>query len=307
MDQRIDLISSLLDHTHGRLLQGDVAEAIRHLIDRLREHRLAVSKEVWDRDVKPVCLGHAVRRLLHQDPYTLRAFEKPRGYAGDAVMLDYVYSRVAPAETTPLGRQVFESTTGGPNGRSVVARRDILSELIDEVAVVTARPRILSVACGHLREAQHSAAVREGRVGEFIALDQDRESLAVVEREQGGHGVTTLHASVRSLLSKNVSFTGLNLVYASGLYDYLSDATATRLTGIMFAMLTSGGKLLIANYSPDSHGRGYMEGFMDWRLTYRGEEEMVELGGDIPGEAVRSKRVFRDPLRNIVFLEITRV
>ena len=221
-------------------------------------------------------------------------------------MLDYIYSGVAPPETTPLGLEVFQSTTRLPNGQSVVSRRDTLASLIDDVAAERRRPRILSIACGHLREAQRSTALSTGMIGELIALDQDQESLAIVEAEQARHGVTVLHSSVRSLLTGRISLSGFDLVYASGLFDYLSDAIATRLTSRMFDMLAPGGKLLLVNFTPDNHGRGYMETFMDWTLIYRDEEGLAGLCCDISPQVSSRAKIFRDPSRNIVYLEMIR-
>ncbi len=122
-------------------------------------------------------------------------------------MLDYVYRGAAPAETTALGAAVFALTTRGPTGGA--SPHDwALSGLIDEVARETNRPRIFSIACGHLREAQRSSAVLDGRIGQFIALDQDRESLTVVQEEQARFGITPLHGSVKSLVTAKMAFTG---------------------------------------------------------------------------------------------------
>jgi extracellular factor (EF) 3-hydroxypalmitic acid methyl ester biosynthesis protein len=299
-------VNGFLDEMQDRLLVGDAVASVRLLIDRLREYRQASSEEDWRDRIRPACLQHGIRDLLHQDPYTRRAFAKPRGYAGDAVMLDYVYRGDAPSETTRLGREIFYCTTRLPNGLSVVARRDYLATNIDQIACVSDRPRILSIACGHLREAQCSRAVQDRSVGEFFALDQDPESLAVVEKEQSAQGVTPVLGSVRSLLRGGMPFSDLDFVYAAGLFDYLSDAVATRLTARMFEMLAPGGRLLIANFVPESHGRGYMEAFMDWELTYRDEADLSSLTREIPMRAISWQRAFRDSYGNIVYLELGR-
>ena len=46
-------------------------------------------------DKRPVGPGgpRPIFALCQEDPYTRRAFEKPRGYAGDAVMLDFFRPR----------------------------------------------------------------------------------------------------------------------------------------------------------------------------------------------------------------------
>ena len=163
--------------------------------------------------------------LLLEDPYTRRAFDKPRGYSGDAVMLDYVYAGAAPPGTSHLGRQIFEATACSPNGRSVVIRRDLIAELIGRVAADVEKPMILSLGCGHLREAKGARLPHTGW-GRFYALDQDGKSLAVVEREQGCHGVSAVHSSVGPLLRSQTQFAGLHLVYAAGLFDYLNQAIA---------------------------------------------------------------------------------
>jgi hypothetical protein len=128
----------------------------------------------------------------------------------------------------------------------------VLAKTIDYVASEVTHPvQILSIACGHLREAQEPMAIREKSIGKLIAFDQDLLSLEVIERELDNCSVQTIQGSVTTLVRQKQSFENLDLVYAAGLYDYLSQPFATRLTKIMFDMLRSGGKLLVANFIPD--------------------------------------------------------
>ena len=187
---------------------------------------------------------------------------------------------------------------------SLRARRDLLSQMIDQASERTARARILSLACGHLREAQRSHAVRRGDIEQFIALDQDQLSLAVVEREQGRQGVVTVCDTVLSVLSGERVFRDFDFVYAAGLFDYLPDAMATRLTTRMFEMLRPGGNLLLANFVPGSQGRGYTEAFMDWWLIHRDEADLHSLATEIPKADIARLRSFQDELGNIAYLEL---
>lgn len=196
---QVTQLERVLNDWQQRLVSGEGHFAVEELCRVLLSLRLQSSNDEW-LEIKSFCLAHPIRALLHQDPYTRRAYEKPRGYAGDAVMLDYVYEGTPPNGTSTLGYQVFSGTTGLSNGLSVIARRDLLSQQIDELASKKQRPRIMSFACGHLREAQCAQAVAAGAIGALYAIDQDQESLDVVKREQGLCGVTAIHGSVISLI-----------------------------------------------------------------------------------------------------------
>ncbi len=74
----------------------------------------------------------------------------------------------------------------------------------------------------------------------------------------------------------------------------------------MFAMLRSGGRLLVANFAPNLPDIGYLETAMDWQLIYRDEAAMEALTVEIPDSAIKDRHLFRDPHNNIVFLEIER-
>src|ERR1700730_8656601 len=85
---RKDPAMEALTAIHDKILDGMVAEGMHDLLPLLQGRRLRSSEPAWTEFVG-MCLAHPLRELVHQDPFTYRTFSKPRGYAGDAVMLDY--------------------------------------------------------------------------------------------------------------------------------------------------------------------------------------------------------------------------
>ena len=163
---------------------------------------------------------------------------------------------------------------------------------------------MLSLACGHLREAQVSVAVTEREVGAFIALDQDRESLAVVEREQRAFNVVPVAASVRRFLAAPLAHGRFDLAYSAGLYDYLGDDVAAAVTRALFDTLEPGGLLCVANFAPELRDIAYMEAIMDWNLIYRDEEEVARFASGIPYDRIAESSMTRDSGGNVVYLTI---
>jgi hypothetical protein len=161
----------------------------------------------------------------------------------------------------------------------------------------------LSIACGHLREAQLSQAVQNKAISQFIALDQDPLSLELIKTELSGYGITTQCNSVTSILRRKLTYENLDFVYSAGLYDYLSQSTAIRLTALLFSMLRPGGKLLVANFVPHD-SIGYMETFMQWFLIYRTPEQVAEFTKEIEPEQIAQQQMFYDEHQNIIFLEL---
>jgi extracellular factor (EF) 3-hydroxypalmitic acid methyl ester biosynthesis protein len=97
----------------------------------------------------------------------------------------------------------------------------VLAQSIDRAATEHLHPRILAIACGHLREASHSSAMRAGRIHNLFAFDQDADSLALIEENHSSRNIKTIQGSVKGILSGKSKFEDMDLVYASGLYDYL--------------------------------------------------------------------------------------
>jgi hypothetical protein len=163
---------ALFDEAKALILAGEPVAAIRRLarplnalVDPLRDDADAFAQLIR------TARDHDVFNLLQQDPNTRRAFDKPRGYAGDAVMLDYYYTGVPPSETSALGRGLFATTTRSPMGLSVAHRKALLRAYIDDVIARKPDARILSAASGHCRELEGSLVESSVFKGTFIALD----------------------------------------------------------------------------------------------------------------------------------------
>ena len=243
-----------------------------------------------------------------QDPFTRWSFEKPRGYSGDASLLDIYYKHPSAGETvassTELGREIYAYTSEAATSVAGRERRDILASTVDETARRVANAEVLAIACGHMREAELSEALREGKLKRWIGLDQDPMSVGIVNRDLAGTAVEARDGSVRGLLRRAYPLGTFDLVYASGLYDYLPSPVGIRLLQRAMEMVKPGGEFLFANFSDEITTDGYMETFMDWPLILRSADDMW----DIIKAAVDLNRVeaqvFYGSNRNIVYGKI---
>ena len=281
-----------------------ISATMAELLQELCRIRREMPREQWERFCKETVPHHGLAELIREDPFTLHSVRKPRGYPGDAMLLDYIYGH-RPAETTQIGRSIFDFTTNTPPSRAVRDRARIIAGIIDRLAGERDGLRVLSIACGHLREAEMSQAVQEGRVAEYVAFDQDTESLAHVRERFSGRNVRVVRGSVGELLLGRLrNFGQFDFVYAAGLYDYLSQKLATRLTTWMFNATRDGGITLLTNFLPETAGAGYMEAFMEWNLIYRSADELLDTASRIPAHRIADRKTYTEDNDMVVFVEL---
>jgi extracellular factor (EF) 3-hydroxypalmitic acid methyl ester biosynthesis protein len=302
----------VLNKLTARLELSPEASTVHETFQKLDEVWKQLPLEQWRDLATNLVQKHSLSQLLLQDPYTERARRKPRGYAGDAVMLDFVYDGLGdqykhPGAVTSLGKTIFQETVGSPSGQAVRNRKQILADFVDALAARVPQPTVLSIACGHLREASVSTAFATGKIGQWYALDQDTESLSTLRECYGSDSsVIPIEASIRDLMKGEVALPPADFVYAAGLYDYLDENRATRLLQTLLSLTKPGGQTLIANFASDSMERAYMESVMDWWLTYRSEEDMLRLASALPQDQIDQVTTFRDTTNRIVYLTFTR-
>jgi extracellular factor (EF) 3-hydroxypalmitic acid methyl ester biosynthesis protein len=302
-------VRARLDEHESALRGGDTFAAMDALIGDLSDLRRSLHRNDWKTLAAEVINQHPIADLVRQCPLTDHCAAKPRGYAGDAELIDHIYglglAARAPHPATLAGR-IYAWNVNTPGCRAARRRREIIASEIDKVAArqSSGRASMLSIACGHLREADLAVAFRSGAIGQFVALDQDRDSLAEVERSYAHLGVEAQVGTVRSIIARKTAFSGMDFVYAAGLYDYLVAPIGMRLAARLFEFLRPGGRLLIANFSPSLPGIGYMETFMDWWLIYRTGAELRALFDEVPGDEVAGIDVFEDEIGAIVYAAV---
>ncbi|MGN6767398.1 MAG: class I SAM-dependent methyltransferase [Rhizobiaceae bacterium] len=303
--ERTAQLALILDLAYqGFVGQQPAAAIVDRLAGRLHDLRREASPGVW-RQLIPLAQEHRVAKYLIQDPFTRWSFEKPRGYSGDASLLDIYYKHPSAAgiveSSSTLGQVIYAYTSDAPSSVAGRERRDILTRSVDETASRVDEAEILTIACGHLREAESSKALAQGRLKRWVGLDQDPVSVATVNRDLAGTVVEARDGSVRGILRRAYSLGTFDLVYASGLYDYLPRAVGIRLLQRAMELVKPGGEFLFANFSDEITTDGYMETFMDWPLILRSANDMWDIINAALDRNTVEADVYYGSNRNIVY------
>ena len=348
MHPELAAAAALLDDSYDAIVAGRVFHALERLADGLAGLRDA-GAHVWEPVRDALWPVHRLSALLAQMPLALqdaRGRGAPSVFGGSAtggttgVLADCVSDRAgggaavcvagaplrvrAPSAgaldllygaSTPTGLSPFQFGAHSwafdmPLARSLRARRDALTELVDGAA--SRRPaRVLTVGAGHLREAQRSRALAAGRLERWVAVDGDVAALRLVHETYGPAGVQPLVATPEELVADRLYgapvLDGFDLVYAAGACDGLPLDRARALTHCLFESLVPGGRLVITATAPELRDAAFLEAALGWQFHQRDESALLALTDTLDPVRLLSVRCYRDRYRNVVFLDVRRV
>src|SRR5688572_13204025 len=120
----------LLDWVHERICDpNQLWGAMDALFEGLWEVRNSSSPEEWKQFISTVAARHPLRAVLNEDPITARSCAKPRGYSGDAVLLDLIYqhdsAHTLVEEGSEIGRNIYSFMAEASAARGVRLRRKL--------------------------------------------------------------------------------------------------------------------------------------------------------------------------------------
>jgi extracellular factor (EF) 3-hydroxypalmitic acid methyl ester biosynthesis protein len=251
-------------------------------------------------------------------PFINRTYTKPMGYAGDYEMMNMIV-RNGLEGSSLFAKLVNSYLLDQAPAHAVRGRVNFLNAKIAEetgrISRLGKTADIFCVACGPAWEAvnfiaEHPLAER----ARFHLLDFSEETLQYtrnkVDEVRRKHHRTTqvklVKNSVQNLLRagnrtarKEPEF---DLVYCSGLYDYLSDSVCVALNTHLHDLLKPGGLLVTGNFAPSTPIQNFMEHFLEWFLIYRDARQMATLA---PEQAAREDCAVRsEPSGTNIFLEV---
>ena len=261
------------------LHQSPTQETLPGFMSAVETARSTMTREEW-RDFCASTPAKRWREFLAKDPYTRRALETPRGYAGDAVVMDYAYGHASILDTLTascdVGKAVYQATHGSRMSASARLRLDVIAREIRTLAEQRDGISVASFASGHARELDMLRDIAD-LITRFHAVDGDAVSVAEVEATHG-NTFRILPVQRNVFRMRKDAFEPVDMAYSMGLFDYLEDKPAERIVDLMAGLVAPRGRLVIGNLLPEAGNLAYCEFAMDWWMIPRSMEAMERLG-----------------------------
>ncbi len=291
-----DLAYRLQKEEGGDISPDLIAEGESLLTGFNRRLRLFDSEGMRSEDVS-LMWGYVFKELF---PYFMRsrfaerAYYKPKGYAGDFMMMELIYRKI-PEGDGKLGRLIDGWLLKQAPAQAVRNRRRLLCRLLDQLfrekLTHQGALNLINLACGPARElfdllstCQYSHRIHA------LCMDIDPEALKFADRRVN---TNTHNADIR-FMCENVIKWALgrakhdlgpqDIIYSSGLCDYLDRRLMLRLIRRCYEQLKPDGILILGNFSPLNPDRPFMDNMLYWRLIHRNEQELSGLFMETPFE-----------------------
>jgi SAM-dependent methyltransferase len=136
-----------------------------------------------------------------------------------------------------------------------------------------------------------------------LAIDRDPRALDYAARvaEEANAQIELCCADVLRFTTTE----SFDLIWAAGLFDYLSDALFIRLMKRFGRALAPGAEMVIGNFCGDHASQNYMELVGDWSLHYRSAEELSRIASRA-GFQPDCVRIGSEPEGINLFLHVTK-
>lgn len=230
-------------------------------------------------------------------------YNKPLGYAGDFIIMNYIYDY----NDKYLGASSFEKLINNLTcnimiSKSNLLRREYLKGIINAALEKKGKDvKIASIASGPARELLDMLEAKRIPASiNVVCFDfEDKAFEYVMNKINAIYGanaktnIKLIKGNVVDIIRKKEvreKIAGQDLIYAFGIYDYLSDIIAKKLTSALFECLNPKGELITCNASfVKSNMRAYYEFLGEWEMVYRTKEEMLKLTEGLDASSVSIK------------------
>ena len=213
---------------------------------------------------------------------------KPRGYAGDYLMLLRICQRHCCEH--PLGRFFDGYFQRQAAPQAVRNRTEQIALAVASHVLLSPRDacHVVSVGSGPALDLHQAISLipkdRRARL-RITLMDVDPEALDVARANLEpllAHGALVSSRVNLFRLSQGNSSRHFpdraDILVSSGMFDYLEPDPAAAMLRLFWERLSPGGLLLVGNFSPHNPSRAYMEWIGNWYLLYRTPEELDQLG-----------------------------
>ena len=244
-----------------------------------------------DRDLMWGFIFKEIFPYIMRSRFVERAYYKPKGYAGDFLMMEHIYQD-RPDGDGKLGKIVDAWCLQRPGAKAIRGRRKLLASQLAALSGSFldrgSRIRVMNLACGPNRELfDFLADCKYSQAIEALCVDIDSEALQFTNQYVNvfPHG-----ASIR-LMNENLVKWSLgrvsheigkqHIIYSAGLCDYLDRRLFQAMISRCHEHLEPGGKLLLGNFAPYPD-QIFMDEILHWQLLYRTREDLQDIFMDTP-------------------------
>lgn len=227
-----------------------------------------------------------IRKIFVRGVYTDWSLRKPFGYAGDFKIIDDIYCN---NPTTKGFDRLFDNYFQmSAISVAVRNRKEDLKRFITDFVSQrnNAKLKIMDLACGPCRDIKEN--LTENRIllknVVFDCYDNDAQAIEFAkDLLKNFYSINFFKENALRIAFRrninNIIGKKYDIIFSTGLFDYLTERVASRLIESLKKLLNPKGILFIANvrdkYSnPSVH---FMEWVGDWNLIYRDDDTFIKI------------------------------
>jgi len=206
-----------------------------------------------------------------------RARHKPLGYAGDFLLIDWIYTE----ETTLSKRgRIFDLLFHQYDAAEAVRnRKRYFIEKCNQLSHDRSGPvHILDIGCGSCRDVLETVQISgNGKNLDFHCIDQEPQAIVYAEqllKPVRHHSRIHLECTNFFKLKSEYKY---DLIWSGGVFDYLDNKTARITLKRLWRHLKEEGEIIFGNFSPENPIRKGMELGCRWYLIHRTANELIDL------------------------------
>jgi 2-polyprenyl-3-methyl-5-hydroxy-6-metoxy-1,4-benzoquinol methylase len=279
---------------------------LTHMTERFKKIFFSFNEQIARQvDLESLPENSVYHRIFREEIYPFfegadlvrRAYEKPRGYAGDYEMMNQIY-RNGFEGWDLFGRMLHNYIANENSGESVKFRKPYFVGYYNRLLETPGNRRVLSIACGPSVELQEVVSTWSPADLERLHVtlfDLDREALEHAQTKlyelaanRGAHlRLQFINASIKSFLTSHAeTHEAYDLIYSAGLFDYLDNLTASALVHKFAGMLNPGGRLIIGNFTKENKTKAFLHLLTAWPLIHKTEPEMRAWAQGLGGVSI---------------------